>query len=77
MADDERVFTSKVLTTGLVIMLVCSALGFIGGIVSDDGAVGMRALIGLGLGLVISALVLGFYVVVRVTGQAREEHRQQ
>jgi hypothetical protein len=77
MADEESVFTSKVLTIGLIIMLACSALGFVGGLVSDDGAVGARALIGLGLGFVISALVLGFYVVMRVSGQARDEHRQR
>jgi hypothetical protein len=75
MADDERVLTSKVLMRALVIMLVCSALGFVGGLASDDGAIGVRALIGLGLGVVVSAFVLGFYVVLRMGGQAREEHR--
>jgi len=69
-------FTNKVLTIGLVIMLIGAGVGFLAGVI-QGGDIGMRMMIGLGAGMVVAALALGFYVVMRTTDKARREHEAQ
>jgi len=56
----------RTLTIGLVIMLAGAGVGFLAGLIQGDG-VGLRAFVGLGAGMVVAALVLGFYVAVTMT----------